>query len=104
MGSLLAGLKTNQIEMIAEIQNENKKKTPWSESAIELYRPSDCRLSVKLVPTFADRGRHVVGVTDPLRPYSRLSRTNRRRNDLGQNRRSLSNTKCSSLTRKWRQR
>jgi hypothetical protein len=24
-----------------------KKKTPWSESASELYRPSDCRLSAK---------------------------------------------------------
>jgi hypothetical protein len=25
----------------------NKKKTPWSESAKELYRPSDRRLSAK---------------------------------------------------------
>jgi hypothetical protein len=32
------------------------KKTPWSESASELYRPSDSRLSAKIVPTFADRG------------------------------------------------
>jgi hypothetical protein len=31
----------------------------------ELYRPSDSRLSVKLVPTFADRMCHVVSVTDP---------------------------------------
>jgi hypothetical protein len=30
----------------------------------ELYRPSECRLSAKLVPTFADRGYHVVSVTD----------------------------------------
>jgi hypothetical protein len=30
--------------------------TPWLESAIELYRPSDHRLSATLVPTFADRG------------------------------------------------
>jgi hypothetical protein len=37
----------------------------------ELYRPSDSRLSAKLVPTFADRGCHMVSVTDP---YSRLSR------------------------------
>jgi hypothetical protein len=29
------------------------KKTPWSEPASELYRPSDHRLSEKLVPTFA---------------------------------------------------
>jgi hypothetical protein len=30
-----------------------------------LYQPSDCRLSAKLVPTFADRRCHVVSVTDP---------------------------------------
>jgi hypothetical protein len=36
---------------------KNKQKhTPWPESGSKLYRPSDCRLSVKLVPTFADRG------------------------------------------------
>jgi hypothetical protein len=40
-------------------------KTPWPESENEPYRPSDLRLSAKLVPTFADRGRHVVNVTDP---------------------------------------
>jgi hypothetical protein len=28
------------------------KKTPWPQSASELYRPSDRRLSEKLVPTF----------------------------------------------------
>jgi hypothetical protein len=39
--------------------------TPWPESANELYRPSDRRLSAKLVPTFADRGSHVVSVMDP---------------------------------------
>jgi hypothetical protein len=42
----------------------NNKKTPWPESASELYRPSDRRLSAKLVPTFADRVCHVVSVTD----------------------------------------
>jgi hypothetical protein len=31
----------------------------------ELYRPSDRRLSAKLVQTFADSGCHVVSVTDP---------------------------------------
>jgi hypothetical protein len=31
-------------------------KTPWPESESELYRPSDRRLSAKLVPTFADKG------------------------------------------------
>jgi hypothetical protein len=30
--------------------------TPWLESANKLYRPSDRRLSAKLVPTFTDRG------------------------------------------------
>jgi hypothetical protein len=46
-----------------------KKKTPWSESASELYRSSDRRLSKKLLPTFADRECHVVSVTDP---YGRI--------------------------------
>jgi hypothetical protein len=41
-----------------------KTKTPWSESASELYRLSDRRLSAKWLPTFADRGYHVVSVTD----------------------------------------
>jgi hypothetical protein len=42
-----------------------KKKTPSSESASELYRPSDRRLSAKWMPIFADKGCHVVSVTDP---------------------------------------
>jgi hypothetical protein len=45
------------------------KKTPWSESASELYRPSDRRLSTKWLSTFADRRCHVVSVTDP---YGRI--------------------------------
>jgi hypothetical protein len=46
------------------------KKIPWPESVSELYRPSDRRLSAKLVPTFADdRGCYVVSVTDP---YGRI--------------------------------
>jgi hypothetical protein len=49
--------------------SEVKKKTPWSESASELYRPSDRPLSAKWLPTFADRGCHVVSVTDP---YGRI--------------------------------
>jgi hypothetical protein len=44
-------------------------KSPWPESASKLYRPSDRRLLAKLVPTFADRGYHVVSVTDP---YGRI--------------------------------
>jgi hypothetical protein len=41
-----------------------KKKTPWSESASELYRLKDRRLSAKLVPAFADSVCHVASVTD----------------------------------------
>jgi hypothetical protein len=37
--------------------------SPWPESVSELYRPSDCHLSAKLVPTFADTGRHMVSMT-----------------------------------------
>jgi hypothetical protein len=40
-------------------------RRPGFESASELYRPSDRRLSAKWLPTFADRGCHVVRVTDP---------------------------------------
>jgi hypothetical protein len=39
------------------------------QSASELYRPRDRRLSAKLVATFEDRGSHVVSVTDP---YARI--------------------------------
>jgi hypothetical protein len=45
------------------------KQTPWLEFASELYRQNDRRLSAKLVPTSADRGCHVVSVTDP---YGRI--------------------------------
>jgi hypothetical protein len=37
----------NLLENIIDTIKENIKETPWSESARELYRPSDCRLSVK---------------------------------------------------------
>jgi hypothetical protein len=47
----------------------SRKKPLWPESMSELYQPSDRRLSEKLVPTFADRGCHVVSVTDP---YGRI--------------------------------
>jgi hypothetical protein len=32
--------------------SQHHKETPWSESASELYRPSDCRWSAKWLPTF----------------------------------------------------
>jgi hypothetical protein len=40
------------------------KQAPWLQSASELYRLSDRRLSAKLVPTLADRGCRVVSATD----------------------------------------
>jgi hypothetical protein len=43
--------------------------SPWPESASELYWPRDRLLSAKLVSTFADRGSHVVRLTDP---YGRI--------------------------------
>jgi hypothetical protein len=46
-----------------------KKKTLFPESASKLYRPNDHGSSAKLVPTFADRGCHVVSMTDP---YGRI--------------------------------
>jgi hypothetical protein len=36
---------------------------------IEQYRPSDRLLSAKLMPNFADKGCHMVSVTDP---YGRI--------------------------------
>jgi hypothetical protein len=51
------------------------KQTPWSESASELHRPSDRRLSAKWLPTFANKGCQPRGQRDgSLRPYSRFSR------------------------------
>jgi hypothetical protein len=40
-------------------------KTPGLQSASELYRRSDRRLSAKLVPTLADRGCRVVSAMNP---------------------------------------
>jgi hypothetical protein len=58
--------KTNHHSLRKAVTKKEKtKQTPWPESARELYRPSDRRLSEKLVPTFADRGRHMVSVTYP---------------------------------------
>jgi hypothetical protein len=41
-----------------------KTKTPWPESVSDLYRPSDHRMSAKLVRKFADIGCHLVSVAD----------------------------------------
>jgi hypothetical protein len=59
-------------EIKEELQLDNQstdKKYSWSESASELYRWSDRHLSAKSLTTFADRGFHVVSVTDP---YGRI--------------------------------
>jgi hypothetical protein len=46
---------------------KTQKQTPWPESASELYRPSDRRLSEKLVPTLRIEGCRVVSAAaDPL--------------------------------------
>jgi hypothetical protein len=58
-----------RFDWVAFISESNIEKTPWSESASELYRQSDRRLSAKWLPTFADKGCHVVSVTDP---YGRI--------------------------------
>jgi hypothetical protein len=50
-------------------QGNSLKENPLPESASELYRPSDRRLSAKSVTNVADRGCHVVSVTDP---YARI--------------------------------
>jgi hypothetical protein len=48
---------------------EKLKKTAWPESASELHQSNDRRLSAKLVPSFADKERNIVSVTDP---YGRI--------------------------------
>jgi CBS-domain-containing membrane protein len=50
--------------MVIVQTKKQTKKTPLPESASELYRLSDRSLPTKLVPTFADKGCHVVSVTD----------------------------------------
>jgi hypothetical protein len=66
--------------------NNNIKKKLWPESARELYRPNDRRLSAKLVPAFADRGCHVVIVTDP---YGRILAFLDRKNNNNKNNNTL---------------
>jgi hypothetical protein len=59
------------INIINNVKNQERlriihtKKIMWPESASGLYRPSDRRLSAKLVPIFVDRGCHMASVTDP---------------------------------------
>jgi hypothetical protein len=53
-----------QVVLPAVYKQTKNKRTPWPESTSELYRPSDRRLSEKLVPPFANRGCRVVSATD----------------------------------------
>jgi hypothetical protein len=46
------------------IPSSQTYKTPWAVSTSELYRPSDRRLSAKLVRTFTDRWCRVVTAAD----------------------------------------
>jgi hypothetical protein len=50
-----------RVRMPLKVIAKSKKVT----SASELYRPSDRRISAKLVPIFAYRGCRVVSATDP---------------------------------------
>jgi hypothetical protein len=54
--------------------DKSLKKTPWPQSASELHRPSDRRLSAKLVPTFCGQRVPRGQRGKSLRPCSRLSR------------------------------
>jgi hypothetical protein len=58
-----------QVWSLTNIVTNIIKETPWPESASELNRPSDRRLSATLMPTFKNRGCHVVSVMDP---YGRI--------------------------------
>jgi hypothetical protein len=46
-------------------KKQTNKQTAWPEFASELHRPSGRSLPTKLVATFANKGCHVVSVTDP---------------------------------------
>jgi hypothetical protein len=48
----LCKIAFNKWKLFKPLKNEIDvhKKTPWPEFASELYRPSDLRLSVKVVP------------------------------------------------------
>jgi hypothetical protein len=54
MGPVFATTNEDVTVMGYKTMIQKKKKTPWRESASELDRPNDRRLSAKLVPTFAD--------------------------------------------------
>jgi hypothetical protein len=55
--------------LLSQLLKLKKLKTPWHETASELYRPNVGRLSAKLVSTFADTWCYVGSMTDP---YGRI--------------------------------
>jgi hypothetical protein len=59
------GKYTVFVNLFILTNKQTKNKLHGLESVSELHRPSTRRLSAKLVPTFADRGCHVVSVMDP---------------------------------------
>jgi hypothetical protein len=63
-GILIDSVLEQSVVTNANLLLETWGKPPWLQFVSELYRPRDRRLSEKLVPTFADRGWHVVSVTD----------------------------------------
>jgi hypothetical protein len=52
----LSGNRVRTFDSAVESANHTADMTQWPDSASELYRPSDRRLSAKLVSTFEDRG------------------------------------------------
>jgi hypothetical protein len=65
IGLLVRGVGPIVYQTFLNLQDGDKKQTPWLESASELYRARDSRLSAKLVPTLADRGCRVVSAANP---------------------------------------
>jgi hypothetical protein len=57
------------------MQSIHKKQTQWPESESELYRPSDRRLSAKLLPNLRIEGCRVVSAADPLHNLGLLDRS-----------------------------
>jgi hypothetical protein len=58
-------LKETNSAVLPNVWLKTKTKLRGLYSASELYRPRDRRMSANLVPTFANRGCHVVRATDP---------------------------------------
>jgi hypothetical protein len=64
----------NVSNRVISLKWRTTKQTPRLQSTSELYRPSDCRLSAKLVPTLADRECRVVSAMNSHGHLFRFSR------------------------------